>query len=349
MRYINQIFTALPGKPITNEAMYTLYEPALDRLSFDSDARSDLKSIVRYYLFGNRSRQVVPDFLDSPSFAHRMQIIESTVDKTLDDLADQIRQSLNGHMLDAVFTTSSTCNLMPGISYRIAHRLGSMIRPEGLLMDLGNVGCTGSVQALKLADSMCETFDNMLVISIELTSTLVNLTSMDADVWQGNCTFGDGAAAVWLSSSPERGAMALRLDEIYSARQTDEMGQKLIHWTYDAFYTFRMAEDKTFNQHARRIVSEAMARAPSDWLTAPFWAVHPAGIALLMRIVKEQNLSPDILTPAIKHYGTCSIMSSASILFILKDIAETAPGDTPINLLTMGAGFNVMYGQVYKE
>lgn len=349
MRYINQIFTSLPGRSMENTEAYNLFDPALDHLALDEDARSVLKSLVRYYLHGRRSRQTANCFSEDQSFAHRMQVVEDTVNKTLDCLAKQIRPALQGQAVDAIFTTSSTCNLMPGISWRLAHRLDDHINPDSLLTDLGNVGCTGSIQTLKLADSMDASFNNMLIVSIELPSMLINLNSTATDVWQGNCTFGDGAAAVWLSSSPEQGDTALRLDDIRHARQTDDTGLKLIRWTYDDFYTFRMADEKIFNEPVRHLITEVLNATPKDALAEPFWAIHPAGIALMMRAAREMGFSPDILSPTLQHYEACSNMSSASILHILKDINETVPQGARINLLTLGAGFNVMYGRVYKE
>jgi hypothetical protein len=41
-------------------------------------------------------------------------------------------------------------------------------------------------------------------------------------------------------------------------------------------------------------------------------------------------------------------MSSAGIVHILKSVAADTPTGAAINLLTMGAGFNVIYGRVRK-
>jgi predicted naringenin-chalcone synthase len=41
-------------------------------------------------------------------------------------------------------------------------------------------------------------------------------------------------------------------------------------------------------------------------------------------------------------------MSSASVLFVLKELAASAPVGAAINILTMGAGFNVVYGRVRR-
>jgi len=48
------------------------------------------------------------------------------------------------------------------------------------------------------------------------------------------------------------------------------------------------------------------------------------------------------------HYREFSNMSSVSVLHVLKTLAETAPAGSAINLLTMGAGFDVIYGRLRR-
>ena len=49
---------------------------------------------------------------------------------------------------------------------------------------------TGSSKALKLAQSLEPAFRNVLLVAVELPSTLVDVTGTAIDLWQGNCTFG---------------------------------------------------------------------------------------------------------------------------------------------------------------
>jgi predicted naringenin-chalcone synthase len=79
------------------------------------------------------------------------------------------------------------------------------------------------------------------------------------------------------------------------------------------------------------------------------WAIHPAGIALLVRLSRQLGLSAAAIQPSVQHYRRCSNMSSASIVFILKDAAAETPVGSAINLLMMGAGFSVVYGRLRRE
>ena len=66
------------------------------------------------------------------------------------------------------------------------------------------MGCTGGLKALNLARSLDASFRNILIAAVEVPSTLADMTRPDFAVWQGHCTFGDGAAAMWISSGPIR-------------------------------------------------------------------------------------------------------------------------------------------------
>ena len=149
-------------------------------------------------------------------FRARAALFEKGAEEALDQLAPQIAAAAGsaGVTFDAVLTTTATGNLMPGLSYRLARRLGALVRPDSMMLDLANVGCTGSSKALKLASSLQPDIRNILLLAVELPTTLQDMTGAGFDLWQGNCTFGDGAAALWISGTADQGPMALALEDL---------------------------------------------------------------------------------------------------------------------------------------
>lgn len=350
MRFVNAIFTATPGDLWSNQDILPYYEQAIGALPLDDAEQQRLMDVVRYFLVGIRTRYAVPNWLDLRHFNDHTTAFETGTNRALGLLANQIHPVIDTAQVvfDAVITTTSTGNLMPGLSYRLAKLLGHATHPNSMFIDLGNVGCTGGLKAVNLANGLDERFKNILVVSVELPTTLVNWATTDVDVWQGNCTFGDGAAALWISSDPDQGDQALALDTLHYVQKA-HTGMDLIRWGYNDYYTFRLADEKTFNRDVRGHVSEALSDIPLEWLQNPYWAIHPAGIALLMRLARKLGLSRDVMQASIAHYDQFSNMSSASILHILKDLSKTTPIGVGINLLTMGAGFNVIYGRMRKD
>lgn len=350
MRFINELYTAALGEPVSNEQLLPRFEQAIDRLPLAPPAAEVVREFVRFQLIGERSRRVfVSDLAELSDFQHRAGVFERGADAALDQLAEKIAPAATAAAVtfDAVITTTSTGNLMPGLSYRLARRLGPLVRRDSTLLDLANVGCTGSSKAINLARSLDGAYRNILVVAVELPTTLVNLGATDLDLWQGNCTFGDGAAAVWISSDVEQGPYALALEEI-RYQQFAESGLPLIRWGYGDYYGFRLADHKTFEGDVKHLIAGALRDAEQLWREEPRWAVHPAGIALLMRLTRELKLPPDAVKASVAHYREHSNMSSASVLYVLKDLAEATPVDSCVNLLTMGAGFNVVYGRVRR-
>lgn len=351
MRYINSIRTTTVGHEMDNAVLWQLYEPCLSRLPLERPGLEELRNFVQYCLVGQRTRfMFAEDMNDMQDFRSRAVLFQAGAEQALEKLAAQIRPMAEaaGITFDAVLTTTSTGNLMPGISYRLAQRLHGIIRPNSMMLDLGNVGCTGSSKALNLARALDDSFQNILVVAVELPTTLLDATSCRVDIWQGNCTFGDGAAAVWVSSSPHAGEMALALEDLHYAHQADT-GLDLIRWDYRRYYTFALADEKTFNNDVRQFVINALSATEAGWKSEPRWAIHPAGISLLVRIGRKLGIPHAAMQPSLEHYRRYSNMSSASLLFILKELAAKTPVQAAINLLTMGAGFNVIYGRVRKE
>lgn len=351
MRYINDIYCAAPGDVWDNRRLLSEFERILDTKGLPEEEHTKLRDFLRLQLVGERSRRsLLADWTEMSDFRSRAAAFEEAAERSLEALAAQIKPAFEagGSPFDAVITTTATGNLMPGLSYRMAHRLPGIIRPNSLMIDLGNVGCTGSIKALNLANSLDASFRNILILAVEVPSTLVDTHGTALDLWQGNCTFGDGAAALWVTDDPERGSLALGLEELRYWQRADT-GLDLIRWAYRDYYAFALAEQKTFDRDVRDFVHTALSETEAGWRDEPRWAIHPAGILILMRIARKLGIPNEAIQPSAAHYREYSNMSSASILHVLRDVAaNTAPGEA-INLLTMGAGFNVLYGRVRRH
>lgn len=350
MRFINGVYTAELGETVSNQELGVRCREAVQELDLAADERQQLQERIDYFLVGERTRQTNPGWRSMRTFAERAAAFEQGAAAALDKLAEQIVPAARraGVVFDAVFTTTSTGSLMPGLSYRLSHLLGDAVRPDSMQIDLAHVGCTGGLKLLNLVRQLRDEVSQCLLVSVELPTTLINLQSRDVDVWQGNCTFGDGAAALWVSQQADVGPMALQVEQLNYFQHADA-GLDLIRWGYSDYYTFRLADEATFNQDVRRFITHSMSSLDKEHLDSPRWAIHPAGVALLMRLSRKLGLNRKALKPAVKHYTRYSNMSSAGVLHILRDIAEAAEVGEDINLLTMGAGFNVIYGRVRRE
>ena len=166
MRTINAIYTAELGEEWTNERVLPLYESCIEKLPLEDAARTKLRDFVRFQLVGQRSRRVmIRDWTTVGTFESRASAYEDAAGRFLEALAAQIAPAADaeGITFDAVISTTATGNLMPGLSYRLARRLEGLVRRDTLMIDLGNVGCTGSIKALNLARTLEPSVKNILI------------------------------------------------------------------------------------------------------------------------------------------------------------------------------------------
>jgi predicted naringenin-chalcone synthase len=350
MRFINDIFCAQPGDAWTNARLLVEFERIIGEMPLADEEHTRLRDFLRFQLVGERTRYtLLDDWSSMNDFRSRAVAFEEAANRSLDALAGQIIPAAEaaGVTFDAVVTTTASGNLMPGLSYRTAHRMPGLVRPNSLMVDLGNVGCTGSIKALNLVQSLDASVRNVLVIAVEVPSTMVDTTGTGLDMWQGNCTFGDGAAAMWVSDNPEVGSNPLALEELRFWQRADT-GLELIRWAYRNYYSFALADQKTFDRDVRDFVTTALGETEAGWKNEPRWAIHPAGLLLLMKISRRLGIPGEAIQPSAAHYREYSNMSSASIVHVLKDVAGTAAPGEAINLLTMGAGFNILYGRARR-
>jgi predicted naringenin-chalcone synthase len=299
-----------------------------------------LLSLIRVYLIGARTRYVqCPHFLDLRSFNDHAVAFAEAVNDSIGALSKEVRSG-GSEPFDAVIGVSSVGQLLPGIADRLATGLGTQVKSNALLLDLSNGGCTASSRALQLASTLDGRHRDVLIAVIEPSSTLADPLSLDRPNWQGICTFGDGAAGIWLSTDPT-GALA-ELGPINSSHRGDA---DLIHWDYSSsYYRFSVSDFEGFDRKVRIGILGALSEI--DWADTKdsLWAVHPAGMMLLLSVAKRIGLDRSRLEPSIRHFRTFSNMSSASILHILRDLLEQAQPGQPVRWLSMGAGFHVIYG-----
>src|SRR4051794_30660846 len=136
MRFINRIFTATMGERWDNRRLMAAFAPLIERLPMEDEPRGRLLDFVRFQLVGERGRRtVLEDWSALDSFASRASAFERGAELALDALCEQIAPAAEaaGIRFDAVIATTATGNLMPGLTYRAAQRLGGLVRPDSLL------------------------------------------------------------------------------------------------------------------------------------------------------------------------------------------------------------------------
>jgi len=205
---------------------------------------------------------------------------------------------------------------------------------------LGFIGCAAAIPALRLAARVvaADPAAVVLVAATELCS-LHWQTSSHPDQIVAASVFADGAAAAVVASG-DVSREGLDLDG-FATHLTDD-GEKDMAWTVgDSGF------EMTLTPEVPRIIGREIAAIADDVLgdrgTVDAWAVHPGGRSILDRVESALELDATALEPSREVLRRHGNMSSATLLFILRDmLADPVRADGEgIAALAFGPGLTV--------
>jgi len=251
-----------------------------------------------------------------------------------------------------VITVSCTGFYAPGPDFGVARDLGL---PAGVQRyHLGFMGCYAAMPALRLAKQCCEADPDavVLVVSVELC-TLHLRTSNDPDTIVATSLFADGAgAAVVTARPPENGERHLELDR-FATRITPE-GEADMAWRigdHGFEMTLSNAVPTIIGEHVVGALEPLFAQeqplrdaleAGTSAHAVEHWAVHPGGRSILDRVQSALALTEEQLGPAravLRDYGN---MSSATVLFVLRHLLDSAAAEGErVVAMAFGPGLTV--------
>jgi predicted naringenin-chalcone synthase len=196
--------------------------------------------------------------------------------------------------------------------------------------------------ALKIADSIArsEVNSRVLIVSVELCTLHFHARNTD-DSLISNTIFGDGAAACLVVSdnyAMENQYAGLQLTSFYSS--LFDAGKDLMGWNITPI-NFEMILSSTLPSfiHANIIqfLSEAGQSFGINLNSSDYFAIHPGGKRILDLIGGSMNLHEGALRHSYKVLNDYGNMSSATILFVIKDILKLGLKENE-HIFSMGFG-----------
>lgn len=246
----------------------------------------------------------------------------------------------SGHRLDevdAVFVSSCTGYLCPGVSSHLAERLG--LRADVFLQDMTGLGCGAAVPLLRAADGVLARNPDAVVITVavEVCSAAFYVED-DFGVLISTCLFGDGAAAaVWTGSKGE-----WKVGDFCSLHIPEE--REKIRFT-NAGGRLRNQLDRSVPQLAAATVKQLYQKRRQE---PQAWVTHGGGRDVIEAL--EQALPAGELSLArgvMRDYGN---LSSPSVLVALERFLEQ--DNTNVDHLWMcafGAGFSAHSCELQRQ
>ncbi len=290
------------------------------------------KEITDYSFFPKNS-----DLEPFPTVSKRMSLYQQ---EAVPLALDAIRNCVSSSQLSEVthlITVSCTGMYAPGIDIEIIEQLG--LKSDIQRTAINFMGCYAAFNALKVADALIQSnpASKVLVVAVELCSIhLLKNTSEDSLL--SNALFGDGAAAVYLTSQPN--GLSLSLKSFYSDVDTD--GKQAMAWHIDDFgfsMTLSSEVPEVIKRGIGSLTKKLLGKLNLSVNEIEHFAIHPGGKRILQVIEEELGLSKEQNAGAydvMKRYGN---MSSPTVLFVLKSLLDNlSPSDVNTNVLSFAFG-----------
>ncbi|KAJ4964951.1 hypothetical protein NE237_016800 [Protea cynaroides] len=226
-----------------------------------------------------------------------------------------------------VYVSSSEVRL-PGGDLYLAK--GLELSPDVQRVMLYFMGCSGGVAGLRVAKDIAENNPGSRVLLATSETTIIGFKPPSADRpydLVGAALFGDGAGAMILGTDPISGVEKPLL-ELHTAIQNflPDTEKTIDGRLTEEGINFRLGRDlpNIIEDHVEGFCGKLMGPAgfTEKEYNKMFWAVHPGGPAILNRLEKRLQLSPEKLSASRKALMDYGNASSNTIVYVLEYMVE---------------------------
>lgn len=343
--YITSIGTALPVNKISQKDILDYFTELMDLSAIQ---KRRFRAMIRFSAIENRYT-VVNDILnpsktfyqleDSPSTKRRMELYKKNAleiaTASINDCIDKSAIKLD-EITDLVIV-SCTGMYSPGLDCELIKHLG--LNDSVNKTSIHFMGCCAAFNGLKVGDALCRKSENakVLVVCVELcTLHLQYLNPEDTieDNIKASLLFGDGAACVLLEGQPNGDRNNILLDGFFS-KVVSETEEDIAWDIGDHGFNMKLSEyvPSLIESDIKAFIDSSVNERISD---DTIYAIHPGGKKILEAVENALETGRlDYSREILKNYGN---MSSATILFVLKEILEDEELKENQNIFACGFG-----------
>ncbi len=295
------------------------------------------------------SVEPVPWHLTTHTWEERTETYERNALDLLERVAQQsvAEAGLSVRDIDVIVTNTITGLSIPSLEARLMNRLA--FRPDVERLPIFGLGCGGGVGGLARATRMAQARPgtNVLFLTVDLCSLCLRVNDPSLAMFVSAALFGDGAAGVVLRShaGERRGPAGGRarvgaIGEYFWSKTEHIMGWAIKN---DGFGVVLSPElPSLMRERLGEALFPFLAREGLSLQDFDGFLLHPGGSKVLETAEDSLGLSRDQIRyswKVLKEYGN---MSSATVLFVLKEaLADAGPGR--YLLAAFGPGFSAYF------
>jgi alkylresorcinol/alkylpyrone synthase len=340
MPRIEAIATALPENVVTQaearagcERAYA-DDPALLRLLRVFDSGVETRHFAfppSYYLTKRSFEERNADYVDVGT-----RLAETAARECLD------RAGVKASEVDHLFFVTTTGLATPSLDALLAPRLG--LRRNARRWPLFGLGCAAGAGSLVRASELLRARPDqrVLAISVELCGQVFALGAKTPTDVVGAALFGDGAAAVLLAGD-DVSAAGPRVEATRTELFDDS--QHIMGWDFTSD-GMRLVLSKDVGDLVKRrlrpVVEDFLASAGLALKDLEYWILHPGGRRIIDAYRETFACDDDQLRWTRGSLARVGNLSSASVLFTLKDVLDGArptAGQKGL-MVALGPGFS---------
>lgn len=268
-----------------------------------------------------------------PTTGERMKLYQREAPRlAFAALAELEREAGSLSGVTHLIVTSCTGFYAPGLDIDIVRHCG--LAPTVQRTLIGFMGCQAGLVGLRNARQIVEADPAAVVLMVNLELCTLHLQQTERmDRLVSFLLFADGCAASLITSRPK----GMRLEACTSHLSLADAERMAWHIEDQGFaMTLDARLPARIRQWFRASPELSTPEAGSDNM---LWAVHPGGRLILDSVQDACGLSDGQMAASrevLRRYGN---MSSASIMFILRDLLTSDPG--PGRALAFGPGLTV--------
>lgn len=262
-----------------------------------------------------------------PDTKKRMEEYEVWSKKLSKEAVEKLfnKSNFNPNQIDRIITISCTGFFAPGLDYFLMNEF--KIPFNAKRTNIGFMGCAAAIvgfnSVLEAMNSAKNSKQNTLLVAIELCSLHLQIEPTRDNIL-ANMIFADGCGAALFSNSASQKA---KLDLLFTESVLFNDSEKYMGWKIGNF-GFEMILSSELPKIILDEAVPSLKRILNEKGIQPeqikYWALHPGGRAILDSLQNGLNLSDEKMIYSrniLRNYGN---MSSASILFVLKEIINNS-------------------------
>ena len=289
---------------------------------------------VEQWQFFPHSRNLEP----FPNLEHRMQWFKKhALPLSLKSASKCIDSIVAREDITHLITVSCTGMSAPGLELELMDALG--LKANTTRTAINFMGCYAAIHGLKMANDIVTAHpgSKVLLVCTELCSLHFQKTFSDDEI-TAPLLFGDGSAAV-LVCGDEDSHEGIRLDSFYS--EVLKEAKNSMSWNLSSNgFVMTLAADvpELFKADIGPLKERAIAKAGYDQDAIKYFCIHPGGKRILEALGTGVSLTTGDLDTSYKILREYGNMSSATVLFVLKEMWEKISADKGAHIFSAAFG-----------